>query len=305
VHAGQICFHRVKLLGEREHLGGSRALFFFQLLDLAAELFHFLLDFLDFLLERQIGGPIQVAGRRAAGAQQPLELECGYHIGDATVAILRYGGRIEDIVAGCDDDGSNLEFDHFVLLLEIDGFGLANLGAYSALLALTQLTAGGSINGKDGRNPLREVLVDGLAVSQSCIVDVRNLRRTLLGAGAAAGAKVFVYVTSLLVDLDFEGACLAAHFLDFAVGKEVDPWMSTDIQQLWRENSDGAIVGWKSLVQLGHLSADAGQLFDHVHLDAHLGQVQGSLNTGDSTADDQNIVAHSPPRAIRPAFRDR
>jgi hypothetical protein len=61
--------------------------------------------------------------------------------------------------------------------------------------------------------------------------------------------------------------------------------MSTDIQQLGRKNSDGAIVGGKGLIQLSHLAADAGKLLHHVNLDTHLRQVQGSLNTGYSTAD--------------------
>jgi hypothetical protein len=71
--------------------------------------------------------------------------------------------------------------------------------------------------------------------------------------------------------------------------------MSTDIQQLGRENSDGAIVGRKSFVQLGHLSADAGELLNHVHLDSHLGQIQGGLYAGDPSTDDQNVVAHNTP----------
>jgi hypothetical protein len=62
--------------------------------------------------------------------------------------------------------------------------------------------------------------------------------------------------------------------------------MSTDIQQLGRKDSDSAIVCGKGFIQLSHLSANAGQPFDHVDLDAHFGQIQGRLYAGDSTADD-------------------
>jgi hypothetical protein len=61
--------------------------------------------------------------------------------------------------------------------------------------------------------------------------------------------------------------------------------MSTDIQQLGRENSNGAVVGGESLVQLSHLPPDAGELFHQVDLEAHFRQVQGGLDPGDPAAD--------------------
>jgi hypothetical protein len=73
--------------------------------------------------------------------------------------------------------------------------------------------------------------------------------------------------------------------------------MPTGIQQLRRENSDGAVVGGKGFVQLGHLAADTGQLFHQMDLDAHLSQVQGGLNTGDPTADYHDLFAHCSPHA--------
>jgi hypothetical protein len=61
--------------------------------------------------------------------------------------------------------------------------------------------------------------------------------------------------------------------------------MPTGIKQLGRENSDGAIVGGKRLVQLGHLAPDAGKTLHKLHLEAHFGQIQSGLYPGDSTAD--------------------
>jgi hypothetical protein len=71
--------------------------------------------------------------------------------------------------------------------------------------------------------------------------------------------------------------------------------MPTDIQQLWRENSDSTVIGWEGLIELGHFAANARKLFHHVYLDAHFSQVQGRLNTGYSTADYQNVVTHNTP----------
>jgi hypothetical protein len=66
--------------------------------------------------------------------------------------------------------------------------------------------------------------------------------------------------------------------------------MSTDIQQLRRENSYGAVIGGKGLVQLGHFAADAGVLFHQVDLDSHLTEIQSSLHACYSTADYENFL---------------
>jgi len=76
----------------------------------------------------------------------------------------------------------------------------------------------------------------------------------------------------------------------FAVRQHIDLGMPTDIQQLWRENSYGAVIGRKGLVQLRHLTADAGILFNKMNLDSHVAQVQCGLHTGYSTADNQNFL---------------
>jgi hypothetical protein len=62
--------------------------------------------------------------------------------------------------------------------------------------------------------------------------------------------------------------------------------MSTDIQQFGRENSDGAIVSRESLIQLGHFPPYTGEPLHHVDLDAHSSQIQSSLNTSNSAAND-------------------
>jgi hypothetical protein len=68
--------------------------------------------------------------------------------------------------------------------------------------------------------------------------------------------------------------------------------MSTDIHELWPENSEGAVVRRKSFVQLGHFPADSWQPFDQVHLKPHFGQVQGSLHACNASAYDKHIPIH-------------
>jgi hypothetical protein len=72
--------------------------------------------------------------------------------------------------------------------------------------------------------------------------------------------------------------------------------MPTDIQQLRREDSDGTVIGRERLVELGHSSANARKFFYHMHLDSHFRQVQGGLNAGDPSADNQYVFTHDSPR---------
>jgi hypothetical protein len=68
--------------------------------------------------------------------------------------------------------------------------------------------------------------------------------------------------------------------------------MSTDIQHLGRQDSDSTVVGGESLIQLRHLTADTGQFFNQMNLDTHVGQIQGSLDTGDASSNNKDVFIH-------------
>jgi hypothetical protein len=68
--------------------------------------------------------------------------------------------------------------------------------------------------------------------------------------------------------------------------------MSTDIHQLRRQDSEGAIIRRKGLVQLGHFSANAGQTFHQVHFESHFSEIQGSLNARYATTYYKYIPIH-------------
>jgi hypothetical protein len=68
--------------------------------------------------------------------------------------------------------------------------------------------------------------------------------------------------------------------------------MPTDIHQLGRENSEGAVICGKGLVQLRHFSADAGQPLNKMNLETHFGQVQRGLHACNASANDKDILIH-------------
>jgi hypothetical protein len=68
--------------------------------------------------------------------------------------------------------------------------------------------------------------------------------------------------------------------------------MSTDIHQLRREDSEGAIIGGKRFVKLGHLAANAWQSLHEMHLKSHFTQVQRGLDACNTAPNHQHIPIH-------------
>jgi hypothetical protein len=65
--------------------------------------------------------------------------------------------------------------------------------------------------------------------------------------------------------------------------------MPADLDQFGSQNSHGAVIGGKGLVQLGHVAADARGLFHQKHLEAGGGHIQGGLNAADSSAQHHDV----------------
>jgi len=134
------------------------------------------------------------------------------------------------------------------------------------------------------------ILVDCFALIQPEIELIGHLRGALLCTGSARRAFRIVNVSSFPVDLGLKVTDLAREFSYLAISQQVNVRMPTDIQQLRRENSYSAVIGGKSLVQLGHFAADAGVLFHQVDFDAHVAKIQSGLHPGYSTANDENFL---------------
>jgi hypothetical protein len=58
--------------------------------------------------------------------------------------------------------------------------------------------------------------------------------------------------------------------------------MPADLDQFGRNNSHGAVIGWKSLVQLRHNATDSRRLFNQMNIKAGIGEIQCGLHTGNA-----------------------
>ncbi len=79
-------------------------------------------------------------------------------------------------------------------------------------------------------------------------------------AGAFSTPSTFIYVniSRFSYQSDLKVARLSLNPFNLSMGKNIDIQVSAKLHELGRDNSHGAIVGRKGLIQLSHDSAHAG-----------------------------------------------
>ena len=65
--------------------------------------------------------------------------------------------------------------------------------------------------------------------------------------------------------------------------------MPADLDQFGRENSHGAVIGGKGLVELGHMPANARPFLDQINLEPSRGKIKRGLNAADPAPDNHHI----------------
>ncbi len=65
--------------------------------------------------------------------------------------------------------------------------------------------------------------------------------------------------------------------------------MPADLDQFGRKYSDGAVIGRKGLVELGHVAANSRRLVDQVNLKARTSKIEGGLNTTDPSTHNHDV----------------
>jgi len=63
--------------------------------------------------------------------------------------------------------------------------------------------------------------------------------------------------------------------------------MPADPRPVGREYSDGAVIGGKGLVKLGHMAANGRCLVDQVNLKTAVARIERGLNTADPSTNHQ------------------
>ncbi len=223
---------------------------------------------------------------RAGSAQDALELHAGDDIWKLAVAV-QVKLRIERLEAGGENHRPNLQRVRLRLLIEIYRARRAELLARPAL-AFLEINAVSFVQNVLEGHRLGVLHIGRLALAEALVECVVHLPRALLRAYAAGDALFHVHVPGSLPDRRREPSGLPVQRLEIRHREEVDVQMPPPFHQFGRKDAHRTIVGRKCLIQLRHDPADAGRLLHQMHEVARTGQIERSLDPGDSSADDHH-----------------
>ena len=123
------------------------------------------------------------------------------------------------------------------------------------------------------RYSLLVIYVQGLGGAQPFIVGIDDGNRAVEGTGTAGGTPVLIHITRMAADFGGKVTYVACNGKKLSFGDDLDIWRPTGLDQLRRQNSDGAIVGGKRFVQLGHDAPNGGAFFNHIYVVTQISQV--------------------------------
>jgi hypothetical protein len=111
----------------------------------------------------------------------------------------------------------------------------------------------------------------------------------VLNTGTATRTFFLFNVSGLLYQGYIEFTCFSFYPVYFSIGQNLYIGMPADLDQFGREYSNGAVIGGKGLVQLGHMAANGRRLVDQVNLKTRSGEIKRGLNTADPPTDNHDV----------------
>jgi hypothetical protein len=173
-------------------------------------------------------------------------------------------------------------------LIQIDGLILTDAFANTTFLLFQVKTT--FINIRDQGNGLSEVDMDGFVLRYFLIKLIGIFDRAVFDAGRTTRAFVLENISGLFNQGDLKVSRFTFDTVNFRIRQDLYVGMPADLDQFGREYSDGAVIGGKCLVELGHMAADGRRLVNQVNLKPRSGKVEGGLNTADPSADHHHIT---------------
>jgi hypothetical protein len=172
-------------------------------------------------------------------------------------------------------------------LFKINGFILTDSFANTAFFLFKVKTA--FIDVCDKGNGLSEVDMDGLVLRYLLIKLVRVFDRAVFDTGRTTRAFVLQNISGFFNQGDLEVPRFPLYPVNFGIGQNLYIGMPADLDQFGREYSNGAVIGGKGLVQLGHMAANGRRLVDQVNLKTRSGEIKRGLNTADPPTDNHDV----------------
>jgi len=221
------------------------------------------------------------------GAHQPLIVHTGDHVLHLPIAIFIPHLRIKWLKARRQNDRRYFYFYFLRRLIEIDGVILTDSFANTTFLLFKVKTA--FIYISDKGNGLSEIDMDGFILRYFLIKLIRVFDRAVFYTGRTTRALVLQNISGLFNQRNLEVSCFPLDTVNFRVGQDLYVWMPADLDQFGREYSNGAVIGGKGLVKLGHMATNGRGLVNQVNLKARRGKIKRGLNTTDPSTHNHDV----------------
>jgi hypothetical protein len=222
------------------------------------------------------------------GAHQPFIVHTGNHVLKLSVAIFSPHLGIKCLKARRQNDRPYIDFYLLRRLIEIDGLILTDAFANTTFLLFQVNTA--FIDVSDKGNGLSEVDMDGFILRYFLIKLIRVFDRAVFYASRTTRAFALYNISGLFSQGDLKVSCFPDDTINLSIRQDLYIGMPADLDQFGREYSDGAVIGRKGLVKLGHMAANGRCLIDQVHLKTRSGKIKRGLNTADPSTDNHHIT---------------
>ena len=241
---------------------------------------------------------------RPGGTHQPFIVHTGYHILHLSVTISIPHLRIKRLKARRQNDRRYFYFYLLRRLIEIDGLILTDSFANTTFLLFKVKTT--FIDISDQGNSLSEIDMDGFILRYFLIKLIWVFDRAVFDTGRTTRAFVLQNISGLFGQGDLEISYFPLYPFYFSIAQDLYIWMPADLDQFGREYSDGAVIGGKGLVKLGHMAANGRCLVDQVNLKTRSGKIKRGLNTADPSTNNHYVskitVCETFTNAVRETF---
>jgi len=172
-------------------------------------------------------------------------------------------------LTGCDESDISLGID-------MDGTG-SPARRYASLLNAISTWHG-----------LGKKLIDCRSSDEPLFIIIGDLNGTDLCAIATGLTGFDRDITGLFMDQDFKIPGASLQLLDLCIGQDFNVSMPPCIDQFGGHNAHGAVIGGESLVELSHGPPNAQVLLEEVDLEARFCEVEGGLDSSDSSSNHKN-----------------
>jgi hypothetical protein len=224
---------------------------------------------------------------RPGGAHKPFIVKAGYYVLQLSVTIFVPHYRIKWLKARRQNDRPHVYLYLLRCLGEIDGLILADSFADTTLLLFEVQTA--LINVRDEGNGLSEIDMDGPILRYSLIELIGVCDRAVFYTGRTAPAFALQNIPGLPSQGYPEISCFAFYAVNVSIRQDFYVGMPADLDQFGRKYSDGAVVGGKGLVKLGHMAANGRRLIHQIDLETRSGKIKRSLDAADPSTDHHHV----------------